>query len=68
MGVKIETVAGDQEHISPGDEIISINGKKVHDQLDILFNMGGGERARVKIRKKEGGRTEKNMEYIYFER
>ena len=68
MGVKIKSVAGDNRNLSPGDEIVSIDGKKVRDQLDILFNMGGEERARLRIRKKNGNEIEKDLDYGYFER
>jgi putative radical SAM enzyme (TIGR03279 family) len=54
MTVRIARIDGRPGLFKPGDEIVSIGGHPVRDQLDVHFFAAGGRKARVTIRR--GGR------------
>jgi len=68
MGVKIKTVSGNSGYLDPGDEITAINGKRVEDQLDILFNMEEEGQNVLEIRKKGEEELEIEVNESFFER
>jgi putative radical SAM enzyme (TIGR03279 family) len=54
MTVRIQRVEGEPGFFRPGDEIVSIAGRPVRDQLDVLFFSAGEGTARFAVRR--GGR------------
>jgi len=68
MTVLLKTVCGASDFFRPGDEILSIDGKRVEDQLDLLFLMEGKRSARIEVRRKDGDVHSRQLGMSTFER
>ena len=54
MPVKIHAIGGTSGFFRAGDEILSIDGRPVEDQLDVLFLPAGEESAEYAVRRVDG--------------
>ncbi len=57
MAVRIQRIGGVSGFFRPGDEIVSIGGRPVADQLDVLFLTSGGGSVPVTVRRDSAERT-----------
>jgi putative radical SAM enzyme (TIGR03279 family) len=68
MPVTVKSLEGVSRTFRPGDEILSIDGRPVRDQLDLLYNTAGEGRALFEIRKSDGRIVEKGVSLGRFRR
>jgi len=59
MAVRIEEVRGTSAAFRPGDEIVSMDGEPVEDQLDVLFRAAGERSALFGLRRRGVTRLER---------
>ncbi|MCU0640332.1 MAG: DUF512 domain-containing protein [Candidatus Krumholzibacteria bacterium] len=68
MSVRIKYLSGESGFFHPGDEIISIGGRKVNDQLDLLFLVSEEGSAEFVVRRESGGKAARRIRFSTFEK
>jgi putative radical SAM enzyme (TIGR03279 family) len=68
MTVRIAYVEGESVFFCPGDEIVSIDGFKVADQLDLLFHQGQKSSAVYSVRRSDGRIVSRRLSSASFNR
>ncbi|MBN2069822.1 MAG: DUF512 domain-containing protein [Candidatus Krumholzibacteriota bacterium] len=68
MPVVINDILGEKGFLAVGDEILSIGGREVEDQLDIIYHTSGSGSADFVIRRKNGKVITKRISMETFHR
>lgn len=68
MSVTVKSREGSSRTFGPGDEILSIDSRRVRDQLDLFFHTAGEGTAVFEIRKADGRIMEKAVSLDRFRR
>jgi len=68
MSVRIKYLSGESGFFRPGDEIISIGGRKVNDQLDLHFLVSEDGSAEFVVRRESGAKVARRIRFTTFEK
>ncbi len=68
MSVGIKYIKGESVFFRPGDEILSIGGRKVEDQLDLLFLVSEDGAAEFSVKRKSGAIVSRRIRFTTFEK
>jgi putative radical SAM enzyme (TIGR03279 family) len=68
MPVKITDILGQEGFFRRGDKILSIDGKRIEDQLDLFYILSGRDAALFRIERESGKKIERKIRLSTFEK